>query len=567
MFRGEVLVKGLEQEALDLLPFGMMFMDRDKRIVLMNRYAADRFSLKSDKDIFLQDVLQDLSMEPSDPKRSMQFKLGDEAFAAQRFPFFLQGQGEGEVLVFQRASELQEIVEELDFYKNLNFDLKAIFDISYDVIYVSDGQGITLRVSSACETLWGYKEEELVGKSVYELEREGVYYPSITRLVLEKQEKVSMIQTTKTGRRLKVVGTPIKDDEGRIIRVVNASRDITEISQLQAEIELLKQLTESYRKEIMDLRSKKEFEKEMIYRSEQMRKVVSFSQKVAKVDSSVLLLGESGIGKEVLASYIHKWSHRHEGPFITVHCGAIPPLLLETELFGDESAAEVKLGCLEMAHEGTLFLNEVDEIPPALQVKLLRAIQEKRITRMGGSTSVEINVRIISATAQDIEQKVQSGQFRKDLYYQLNVVPIAIPPLRERKEDVIPLILYFTDQLNRKYGLKKKFNPLVLKKMQEYAWPGNVRELQNMTERLFVTTEDEWIHEEHLPDHVNVNVKEHKGIQIHQIMPLKDAVELLEKELLQLAQKRYHSTTKIAEVLGVNQSTVSRKLSRWKGKQ
>ncbi|SDJ68947.1 PAS domain S-box-containing protein [Paenibacillus naphthalenovorans] len=567
MFRGEVLVKGLEQEALDLLPFGMMFMDRDKRIVLMNRYAADRFSLKSDKDIFLQDVLQDLSMEPSDPKRSMQFKLGDEAFAAQRFPFFLQGQGEGEVLVFQRASELQEIVEELDFYKNLNFDLKAIFDISYDVIYVSDGQGITLRVSSACETLWGYKEEELVGKSVYELEREGVYYPSITRLVLEKQEQVSMIQTTKTGRRLKVVGTPIKDDEGRIIRVVNASRDITEISQLQAEIELLKQLTESYRKEIMDLRSKKEFEKEMIYRSEQMRKVVSFSQKVAKVDSSVLLLGESGIGKEVLASYIHKWSHRHEGPFITVHCGAIPPLLLETELFGDESAAEVKLGCLEMAHEGTLFLNEVDEIPPALQVKLLRAIQEKRITRMGGSTSVEINVRIISATAQDIEQKVQSGQFRKDLYYQLNVVPIAIPPLRERKEDVIPLILYFTDQLNRKYGLKKKFNPLVLKKMQEYAWPGNVRELQNMTERLFVTTEDEWIHEEHLPDHVNVNVREHKGIQIHQIMPLKDAVELLEKELLQLAQKRYHSTTKIAEVLGVNQSTISRKLSRWKGKQ
>ncbi|NTZ19559.1 PAS domain S-box protein [Paenibacillus sp. JMULE4] len=545
----------------------MMFMDRDKRIVLMNRYAADRFSLKSDKDIFLQDVLQDLSMEPSDPKRSMQFKLGDEAFAAQRFPFFLQGQGEGEVLVFQRASELQEIVEELDFYKNLNFDLKAIFDISYDVIYVSDGQGITLRVSSACETLWGYKEEELVGKSVYELEREGVYYPSITRLVLEKQEQVSMIQTTKTGRRLKVVGTPIKDDEGRIIRVVNASRDITEISQLQAEIELLKQLTESYRKEIMDLRSKKEFEKEMIYRSEQMRKVVSFSQKVAKVDSSVLLLGESGIGKEVLASYIHKWSHRHEGPFITVHCGAIPPLLLETELFGDESAAEVKLGCLEMAHEGTLFLNEVDEIPPALQVKLLRAIQEKRITRMGGSTSVEINVRIISATAQDIEQKVQSGQFRKDLYYQLNVVPIAIPPLRERKEDVIPLILYFTDQLNRKYGLKKKFNPLVLKKMQEYAWPGNVRELQNMTERLFVTTEDEWIHEEHLPDHVNVNVREHKGIQIHQIMPLKDAVELLEKELLQLAQKRYHSTTKIAEVLGVNQSTISRKLSRWKGKQ
>lgn len=557
-------MKGLEQERLDQMPLGIMFMDRNERVVLMNRYAADRFPRRSEKDVFLQDILQDVSIEPSDQKRSLQFKLGDETFAAQRIPFYLQDQGEGEVLVFQRASELEEVVEELDLYKNLNFDLKAIFDISYDVIYVSDGQGITLRVSSACKTLWGYKEEELVGKSVYELEREGVYYPSITRLVLEKQEQVSMIQTTKTGRRLKVVGTPIKDEEGRIIRIVNASRDITEISQLQSEIELLKQLTESYRKEIMDLRSKKEFKKEMIYRSEQMRKVVSFSQKVAKVDSSVLLLGESGVGKEVMASYIHKWSHRCEGPCITVHCGAIPPLLLETELFGDESAAEMKSGCLEMAHEGTLFLNEVDEIPSALQVKLLRAIQEKRVTRMGGSTSIDVNVRIISATTQDIEQKVQSGHFRKDLYYQLNVVPIAIPPLRERKEDVIPLILHFTDQLNKKYGLKKKFNPLVFKKMQEYAWPGNVRELQNMTERLFVTTEDDWIHEEHLPDHVNVNAREHKSIQIHQIMPLKDAVELLEKELLHLARKRYHSTTKIAEVLGVNQSTVSRKLSRWK---
>lgn len=557
-------MKGLEQETLDLLPFGIMFMDRDERVVLMNRYAADRIPLKSEKGMFLQGVLQDVSIEPSGQKRSLQFKLRDETFAVQRFPFYLQDQGEGEVLVFQRASELEGVVEELDLYKNLNFDLKAIFDISYDVIYVSDGRGITLRVSSACHTLWGYKEEELVGKSVYELEREGVYYPSITRLVLEKQEQVSMIQTTKTGRRLKVVGTPIKDEEGHIIRVVNASRDITEISQLQSEIELLKQLTESYRKEIMDLRSKKEFEKEMIYRSEQMGKVVSFSQKVAKVDSSVLLLGESGVGKEVMASYIHKWSHRHEGPFITVHCGAIPPQLLETELFGDESAAEVKSGCLEMAHEGTLFLNEVDEIPSALQVKLFRAIQEKRVTRMGGNSSVEVNVRIISATTQDIEQKVQYGQYRKDLYYQLNVVPIAIPPLRERKEDIIPLILHFTDQLNRKYGQKKKFNPLVLKKMQEYAWPGNVRELQNMTERLLVTTEGDWIHEEHLPDHVNVNVKGHKSIQIHQILPLKEAVELVEKELLQLAQKKYHSTTKIAEALGVNQSTVSRKLSRWK---
>jgi transcriptional regulator with PAS, ATPase and Fis domain len=302
----------------------------------------------------------------------------------------------------------------------------------------------------------------------------------------------------------------------------------------------------------------------MIYRSEQMEKVFSFSQKVAKVDSSVLLLGESGVGKELIAAHIHKWSNRQNGPFITVHCGAIPPSLLETELFGDEQGTEVKVGYMEMAHEGTLFLDEVDELPLNLQVKLLHSIQEKRVFRIGGNKPVDANTRIITATTVDLEEKVRSGQFRKDLYYHLNIIPISIPPLRERKEDIIPLIIHFTEKLNHLYGMKKKFNPLLLKKLQEYAWPGNVRELQNLTERLLVTSEGNWIHEEHLPDHMIPKMKGQKRIEIHEILPLKEAVTLLENELLSMAQKKYHSTTKIAQVLGVNQSTVSRKLRRLK---
>lgn len=553
----------------DSIPLGIILVDHDERILHMNRFASQqlRFTSEEGTPLSLGDVFSFLSINQSGwIEDNFHFVIDEETFLAQRLPLQDAKDIAGSVLIFQRTSTLEKTVKELDLYKNLSLDLKAIFDISYDVIYVSDADGITLRVSSACENLWGYREEDLVGKSTYELEKEGVFYPSITRLVLERQEQVSMIQTTKTGRRLKVVGTPIKDKENRIIRVVNASRDITEISQLRSEIQMLKQLTEGYRKEIMDLRAQKEFEKEMIYRSEKMEKVVSFSQKVAGVDSTVLLQGESGTGKEVIASYIHKWSRRSKGPFITVHCGAIPQTLLESELFGYEDGSEVKVGAIEMANEGTLLLEEIEEIPLALQVKLLRTIQEKRMTRVGSQKPIEVNPRIIAATMHDLEEKVQSGTFRKELYYQLNVIPIYIPPLRERKEDIIPLILHFVQKLNQKYEMKKKFRPELLKVLQEYEWPGNVRELQNLTERLLVTAEDDWIDAEYVPDYIYKNGNDQKVVQIHAIVPLKEAIELLEKELLELAQKQYRSTTRIATALGVNQSTVSRKLSKLKEK-
>jgi PAS domain S-box-containing protein len=459
------------------------------------------------------------------------------------------------------------MAKKLDSYNNLYLDLKVIFDSSYDVIYVTDGNGITIRVSSACETLWGLKESDLIGKSVYQLEQEGVFKPSVTRLVLERKEKVSCIQTTRTGRRLKVVGTPIKDKEGRIIRVVNASRDITEVDRLQSELEMMKQLTEGYRREIMDLRTKNELDNKIMCRSEKMQKVISLSQKIAKVDSPVLLIGESGVGKDVIASFIHKCSNRSDNAFITVNCGGMPATLLEVELFGKEEAAsgssERMIGSIEMANEGTLLLNEIEQLPAALQVKLLKVMQEKQIVRIGKSEPIKLNVRIIAATNCDLEEEVRAGRFRKDLYYLLNVVSITVAPLRERREDIIPLILHFTEQLNKKYKMQKKFQPQLLKKLQEYHWPGNVRELQNITERLFVTTEDTWIGLEHLPEYISTEISNLNSIQVNKIIPLKEAVDLLEKELLEMTKKKYGSTTKMAEVLGVNQSTISRKLQRY----
>ncbi|WP_240613594.1 sigma-54 interaction domain-containing protein [Pueribacillus theae] len=458
---------------------------------------------------------------------------------------------------------------QLDTYKELSMDLKAIFDSSYDVIYVADNKGRTLRVSSACKRLWGKDADELVGKNVSDLEKEGIYSPSITRLVLERKEKVSTIQTTKTGKRLMVVGTPIKDNEGNVIRVVNASRDITEVSQLQAELAELRRLSEGYKQELMALREKKKAEHQIIYKSEEMKKAIDLAQRVASVDSTVLILGESGVGKEVVANFIHEMSARKEKPFIKINCGAIPESLLESELFGYDKGAftgakkEGKMGLFELANEGTLFLDEIAEMPFSLQVKLLRVLQENEIMRVGSTKTIKVNIRIIAATNRDLNKEIKNGRFREDLYYRLNVVPIHIRPLRERRQDILPLLMHFIEYYNQKYDKTKTLSPKALDSLQQYDWPGNVRELQNIVERLIVISDETEISTRYLSEMIDTPQTSHKQkVEVHDILPLKECLDLAEKQLLSLAKKRYQSTTSIANVLKVNQSTISRKLQK-----
>lgn len=422
--------------------------------------------------------------------------------------------------------------------EDLQADLQAIFDISYDVIYVSDGHGVTLRVSSACETLWGCKEEQLVGRSVYQLEKEGVYSPSVTRMVLEKKDRVSFIQTTKTGRKLMVVGTPIKDDQGNIVRVVNASRDITEISRLKTELEEVKLLTEGYKQELMSLRKKNEAERNIVYRSEKMRKLISLVQKVAEVDATVLLTGESGAGKEFIASYIHNWSPRKPNPFITLNCGSIPEKLFESELFGQDAEMgqldeQRKLGLFRKATDGTLFLDEITEIPLSIQARLVGLLEENDRISMG---SGHTRVRIIASTSRNPEEEVKAGRLREDLYYWLNVIPLPIPPLRERKEDILPLALHILELYNKKYKKEKQLSADVLERLQNHQWPGNLRELHNVIERLLVTVDDPVIGSKHLPESISNHAKDWEDIEVRRLLPLKDAIEKVERDLLEMAK-------------------------------
>lgn len=464
--------------------------------------------------------------------------------------------------------ENERSAEEFEKYKAESLDLKAIFDSSYDVMYVSDHKGNTLRVSSACTELWGKKEAELIGRNVIDLEKEGIYTPSVTRLVLEQKKKVSAIQTTKEGRRLMVVGTPIKNEQGDIIRVVNASRDITEVSRLQEEMAEMRRLLHGYKQELMELRKEQEDERRIISTSKVMEESLDLAVRMAGVDSTILILGESGVGKEVVAGYIHRMSPRKHKPFIKINCGAIPENLLESELFGYDKGAftgaskDGKMGLFELANDGTLFLDEVGEMPLPLQVKLLRVLQEREVMRIGGTKPISINVRIIAATNKDLEKEVAEKRFREDLFYRLNVIPLSIPPLRERREDILPLVHHFMEQLNQRYLKNKTIAPSLIEVLQQYRWPGNVRELQNIVERLVVISDEKEIDGKYLPPSFEIKQNESSKVQVLDILPLKECIDLAETQLLKLAKDKYQSTVKIAEVLKVNQSTISRKLNK-----
>ncbi|MDD3169244.1 MAG: sigma 54-interacting transcriptional regulator, partial [Eubacteriales bacterium] len=269
---------------------------------------------------------------------------------------------------------------------------------------------------------------------------------------------------------------------------------------------------------------------------------------------------------EVIAKLIHKSSERGKSPYITVNCGAIAPSLLESELFGYEAGAftgaseKGKPGLFGLAHHGTLFLDEIADLPLELQGKLLRVLQEREIYRVGGVSPVKVDVRIIAAANSDMRELVKQKKFREDLYYRLNVVPIEIPPLRDRKEDIVPLLLHFCEHYNKKYNIQKHFSNEIIDCLERYSWPGNVRELKNLVERLLIMCESSELLPEHLPKHIASGQMEQMDIKVNKLMPMKQAYLELEKQLILLARESCGSTKNIAELLNVSQSTVVRRL-------
>ncbi|MFK2825721.1 sigma 54-interacting transcriptional regulator [Bacillus sp. B190/17] len=443
-----------------------------------------------------------LLMEPSNHENtvvthSSTFRIGERDLTARL-----------EMSKDQALSLLKQCRE----YSDMELDLKTILDHCREVIFVSDANGKVLRVSSSWKHLWNAEGKDFFEKGVFQVEKEGVITPSATRLVTEKKEQVQIIQQTDTGRTLMVTGIPIKNRDGDIRRIISISEDITEISSLKQQLNSEKVKNERLHALLYD--NDDNAVPSLVFNSNTMDNVLLTVFKIADVDSTVLITGESGVGKEVIAHYIHQWSDRAAEPFIKVNCGSIPENLLESELFGYTKGAftgalkEGKKGLFEAAHGGTIFLDEIGEMPFSLQVKLLRVLQEQEVTRIGETKPIKINVRVIAATNRNLPEEVKQRNFREDLYYRLNVVPIHIPPLRERREDLLPLILHFTEEFNRKFSKTKVFSQEAIKHFYSYNWPGNIRELRNMIERLIVMTDADYLEPSHLHPFLHSESKE-----------------------------------------------------------
>ena len=447
-----------------------------------------------------------------------------------------------------------------------NFD--AIFDAIHDDRLISDGQGIVLRVSPTFEDVYGVDGDYVVGKSIYELEEEGVFTPSIIAKVLEKKEKITMQQRNRTARRIVVTATPVFDEKGKIQLVVSFSRDITEMVELQRQYTQLENKIEQYTEEINQLRQKAAIEDGVIGKSRQMVDILETIHRVADFDANILFLGPSGVGKTMLSKIVHQQSKRNKGPFIDINCAAIPEHLLESELFGYErgsftgAGSKGKVGLIELANGGTLLLDEISEMPLSLQAKLLKTIQDKVITRVGGTKAIKVDFRLITASNRNLEDFAKKGLFRKDLYYRLNVIQIQIPSLRERRDDILPLIDYFTEKNNEKYGLHKSFQPHALEALVNYSWPGNVRELSNIVERALMTSEGDQIQREVLPAEV---LKEEEK-QTRDVNDLNKAIEEFEGELIRDAYRKYGSSIGVGKALGISQPTAYRKIQKYIGK-
>ena len=466
-------------------------------------------------------------------------------------------------------------------FKNTHLTLDQIIpilNVITDAVFIDDADGICQWCNDACEEMYNIEYDEIVGRHVEDLEKSGIFTPSVTRRVLEEKREITIIHENRFGRRLLTTGSPVfvpmtsgewvAAGEGRYSRtiafVLTTSRDITQISTVQEQPDtpgsaLLKAGNLDVPEDVGS--------SFIVSESEAMHNVMALTKKLASVNTTVLITGESGVGKGLIARRLHEEGVRWKKPFVTVNCGAISDNLIESELFGyvagafTGSRADGKQGLFEAAQDGTIFLDEISELPLNLQVKLLQVIQERQITPVGGTRPIPVDVRIISATNRNLEELVKEGRFREDLYYRLNVVPINVPALRERPADIIPLIQMNIARCNRELGETKSISPDALSILLKYPWPGNIRELQNIIERLVITTSHNVITE----DDIFIFIKE--AAEDNQInyadTSLAAALERAEKEILSRALENYKSTRAIARVLKVSQPTIVRKLNKY----
>ncbi len=441
-----------------------------------------------------------------------------------------------------------------------------------DAVMVCDMKGMILSVHETYEKFFGVTKAEIVGRSVYDLEKEGIFTPSVTRMVIEEKRRIVTTQRNKKGTLILTTGIPIFDaqNELRYVVCLNAM-DVAQLDNIRKKYSQLKLVLDQKTEEVDTLRQKYLRPNSMQFRSPNMLSMWDCAMQLAVTKANILITGETGTGKSQLAREIHLASKCAAGPFVEINCATLHESLIESELFGYERGAftgastQGKIGKIELADKGTLFLDEIGELPLSAQAKLLDVIQNKTLERVSGNKKISIDFRLITATNRDLTEAVANGSFRKDLYYRLNVAHLMIPPLRERRADIVLLANLFLKRFNEEYGKAVTFSPQFIDYLEQYAWPGNVRELENLIERMVITTSGTVIDVEYLPmdmvkntDILPYHAKSHS---------LPELLEEYEKRILLNSIRRYRTTVAVAKDLGISQSAVSRKVSKYFGSE
>lgn len=480
--------------------------------------------------------------------------------------------GETAPLVATTYTGLSTTIAAYQYNENQKFifERDAIIDSVSEGIWVCDGQGKVLRVNPVSADLNGVVPGDVIGRTMEELEAQGLFKDCGTLEAIRTRKTVTRLVTLER-RGIKVLTTskPFFDDQGNITMVVGTERDITKLEAVHQNLAEQSALKESFQRQVKELQALNQVSESMVAKSKSMIRVVNQVVKVSPVDSSVLILGESGVGKSAIAKLIHKNSKRFQAPLLSINCAAIPESLIESELFGYVKGAftgardKGKIGLIEMADNGTLMLDEVAELSMASQSKLLKFLDEGRILRIGSTKKRTVDVRILAATNTDLKDAVDQGRFRLDLYYRLNVISITIPPLRERRDCILDLVNHYISHFTDKFRTTRILSPKALKTLIEYDYPGNIRELINICERIVVMTDREYV----VPGDISfVGDGEKERVSPREIKPgesLPAFMERTERAVLTDARERYGSQEKMAGALGVTQPTINRKMKKY----
>ncbi|GFZ32789.1 ATPase AAA [Clostridium zeae] len=548
-------------QILENVPIGIIVIDMNYNIISINDYALSIIEMKYEQVIGknVNDIIPTSELPQIIERRIKQFgqiqHINNKTTMVNRSPIFTNDTVIGAVGVFQDVSDLVGM-------KELNEKFSKILSASHDMICFVDEYGKVSYINPAYREHLPISSQNVIGKDIFTLSPNGYRVKAFT----ERKKIENMIHNKEN---IEIITTldPIFID-GDFKGIISTSKPINEIKELMGKLKRSEEELNYYKEELKKHTSLESSFKDIIGSSGTLKDILHICEMASKSTSTVLIRGESGTGKELIAKAIHSNSDRKNKPFIRVNCAAIPENLLESELFGYEKGAftgavKSKPGKFAIADQGTIFLDEIGDMPITMQVKLLRVLQEREIESLGGLSPQKIDVRVIAATNRNLEEMISLNDFREDLYYRLNVLPINLPPLRDRKEDIGLLVEHFITKINEKLNINiKGISKECILLLQDYSWPGNIRELENIIERAMNLCNDEYIREIDLPSFLKKSSASNKSpinLDGDDLLPFEE----YEKQIIKAAMDKYKSYNKAGKALGLTHRTIALKCQKY----